>query len=928
MRRVEVLIERDREVAVLAGVLEAAARGLGGAVLIEGEAGIGKTRLLAFARVQALTTEARVLYATADESEERVPLAAARVLLARAARDVARDGPARLGALALEGALSEPSGLGSRSDEVVHALWWLIVELAEDCPLALFLDDAQWADDLTLGLLRLAARRARELPLALVVAARPAGPGQRHALLAAEREFVRLEPAPFSAAGTARLLELVLGRPGSVAAIARTRAATRGNPLYLLELLEDARIRGLDPTSETFDADRAPLQLVRLVGDRLARLTPPATALAHAVAVLGGDADANRARSLAELEGRSAIAAEEELRRERVLARDAYEFLHPVVAAAARDGIGALDAADLHARAAAILTAGGADQLRVAEHLTRTAPHGDPTVVAALRDAARAAQRLGAPATAVRHLERALTEPPEPDQLDAINLELGRAKLDTGAEDGEQVLSRLLSKTHGISVRVAAARLLAKHFALRGRSGEAVAVLGPVIEALDDSQRELRLELAVDLALIGSSNLATRDAAIRVIENEATSSQRRTPGERLLAAAMSVTGDADPNDADPAIAAARDLLEQRLHRDYPGGFAVGSFSFWAAATLMNADALDIAGTAMDDLRADSEAAAQPDMVSASHWQQAQIAYQRGDLARCELDALGSIEAGGDFARRFATPWLVMVLSEQDRLAEAEELLASAGMLAFIPPSIFVTAALGSRGRLRLAQGDATSAAEDLADAVARNTASGQQRVEPPWRPLLAEALVQADRSREAAEEINVYASLAAAWKTRRAHGHTARLRALVATREHSITLLEEACGHYSASHARLELARSLAELGARKRAAGEPRAARAILRDAHDIAHACSATMLCARARAELLIAGARPRPPAGGGADSLTPGERRIAEMAANGATNREIARSLYLSPKTVEMHLHSSYRKLNLTGRHGLTVALHEQQ
>ena len=94
------------------------------------------------------------LYATADESEASVPLAAARELLARAARGVAPDGPARLGVLALDGGLSDPSGPGSRSDEVVHALWWLIVELADERPLALFLDDAQWADELTLRLLR------------------------------------------------------------------------------------------------------------------------------------------------------------------------------------------------------------------------------------------------------------------------------------------------------------------------------------------------------------------------------------------------------------------------------------------------------------------------------------------------------------------------------------------------------------------------------------------------------------------------------------------------------------------------------------------------------------------------------------------------------------------------------------------------------
>jgi DNA-binding CsgD family transcriptional regulator len=150
------------------------------------------------------------------------------------------------------------------------------------------------------------------------------------------------------------------------------------------------------------------------------------------------------------------------------------------------------------------------------------------------------------------------------------------------------------------------------------------------------------------------------------------------------------------------------------------------------------------------------------------------------------------------------------------------------------------------------------------------------------------------------------------------------MRALVAPREQAIALLEEARSHFAASNARLELARCLTDLGARRRAAGERRAARAILRDAHDAAHRCGATALCERARAELLLAGGRPRPPAGAGADALTPAERRVAEIAAGGATNREIARRLYLSPKTVEMHLRSAYRKLDLPGRSGLAAAL----
>ena len=125
----------------------------------------------------------------------------------------------------------------------------------------------------------------------------------------------------------------------------------------------------------------------------------------------------------------------------------------------------------------------------------------------------------------------------------------------------------------------------------------------------------------------------------------------------------------------------------------------------------------------------------------------------------------------------------MALAEQNRLDEAEQLLASAGMLGPIATDILLTAALGGRGRLRLAQGDAPRAVEDLGAVPDRSARPFRQRVEPPWRPLLAEALVLADRGAEAAAEAEAYATLAAGWGTRRALGHAARMRALVAPRE-------------------------------------------------------------------------------------------------------------------------------------------------
>ena len=213
------------------------------------------------------------------------------------------------------------------------------------------------------------------------------------------------------------------------------------------------------------------------------------------------------------------------------------------------------------------------------------------------------------------------------------------------------------------STRRAASR---ERLALRGRGREAVAVLRGVLETLPAADREMRLELLVELAFVGSSTLGGHEEALRTIAAEAAGVTGRTPGERLVHGRRARHRAARTRPIRRA--AARQLLGLRLHRDYPGGFAVGSLTFAATAMLINADALDDAERAMDALRADAEAMAPPELIAGALWQQAQIAYQRGDLARCELEARGAIEAGGEFAGRLATPWLVMALAEQGRLA--------------------------------------------------------------------------------------------------------------------------------------------------------------------------------------------------------------------------------------------------------------------
>jgi hypothetical protein len=137
-------------------------------------------------------------------------------------------------------------------------------------------------------------------------------------------------------------------------------------------------------------------------------------------------------------------------------------------------------------------------------HLMRAPPRGDAVVVATLCRAGEAARRVGSLATAARLLKRALAEPPAPLDVDAIDFELGRALLDGGEEDGARLLARLAQRAPEASLRFDAAGHLARRFAQDGRGSEAAAVLLATLETLDDTHRELRLELLVELAFIAA----------------------------------------------------------------------------------------------------------------------------------------------------------------------------------------------------------------------------------------------------------------------------------------------------------------------------------------------------------------------------------------------------------------------------------------
>src|SRR5262249_19628441 len=174
----------------------------------------------------------------------------------------------------------------------------------------------------------------------------------------------------------------------------------------------------------------------------------------------------------------------------------------------------------------------------------------------------------------------------------------------------------------------------------------------------------------------------------------------------------------------------------------------------------------------------------------------------------------------------------------------------------------------------------------------------------------------------ACSEADTALAAARRWGTPGAIGSALRACGLVAPPGEGLVLLREAVAELARSPRRLEHARGLADLGAGLRRRGERAPARQPPREALHLAQACGGLALATQAREELRATGVRVRRDARAGVDSLTPSERRIVERAAAGASNREIAQALFVTVKTVEMHLGHAYRKLGISSRNELAA------
>ena len=531
----------------------------------------------------------------------------------------------------------------------------------------------------------------------------------------------------------------------------------------------------------------------------------------------------------------------------------------------------------------------------------------------------------GAPQAAAALLDRVLAEPPPPEQRAVVLREAARAEVTAGRERAYALLEEALRLAAGPRERAEIALEVAEAYAALFRWVDAVDVIERALAELGETDQELTARLEGELVVCGLHD-ARRAPRVAPVLARLRSRRLEAASEPFaVAQAMALLLAGQPAGQ---IAA---LLEETLQRAGPD---VENWDTRAALlwVLVVAERFD---TVEESLK--------PMLEQVHRCGSARgfvAAYSTLGLLKLRLGALPEAEAAarvalrvlqeGDFAPGlgFAATVLSDIAVEAGELDEAQTLLDllpqqgwSAGVGTVLIPA--------ARGRLRLAQG---RAADALADFQACGALFGADVWGMPIRETgyvharsgAALALLRLGRRQHACQLADAELADVRVFGAPRALGIALRAAGLARGGQEGLALLRESVAALDDSPALLERARSLAELGAALRRDGQRAAARDPLARALDLAARCGARPLAARAREELRAAGARPRRPWRTGVEALTPSELRVARLAAEGRSNREIACELYVTLKAIEGHLARAYAKLGIEGRSQLAHAL----
>jgi len=709
--------------------------------------------------------------------------------------------------------------------------------------------------------------------------------------------------------------------------------ATGGNPFFLKTLLREAKeLRFLTEASEAARVRRiGPAAVARTVLLRLAAAPSAATVLVRAIAVLGDAATIVDAAQLAELSPDEAARAADAVVALAILKQgDELEFAHSIVRHAIYDDIGAHERARAHARAARILAARGADDERVAVHILKAEPIGDVDRVELLRRAADRALAQGAPSAAVAWLARALQEPPTAALRPDVLLQLGTAELRLGMPQALDHLQEAVTTTEQPAPLANVVRQLANALSMSGNHDRALAAIESAILLIEPRDAELALILEAELAAKSQQASGDARAKARLRLARHGNLQGATRGARLVLASLAFErARASELEGEAVRHIERALAAGGLLDQQPD--VVGPF-YALMIGLLATDALDLARSCLEQALAEAHARSSIPATAFLTAHRGWFCLRGGDVANAEADARTALDllTAHDIrlGSRFALALLIESLIETGQVDAAEEALRSSGLEPEIPPGLANNALFEARGLLRLAQGNARAALDDLLEFDRRDQLWGAAHpLSSRWRSHACLALHalgdDAGSRRMAAEDVE----RARRWGAASGIGIALRATALVDHDSASIERLTEAVSVLERSPAKLEHARALVDLGAAQRRGNRRAEARSILEQGLKLARRCDAGALVERANTELRAAGGRSSDPMASGVQQLTVSERRVAELAAKGLSNPRIAQTLFVTRKTIETHLGRVYSKLGITGRAQLTRALLEE-
>jgi DNA-binding CsgD family transcriptional regulator len=931
-----VLLERAEELAGVDAALAAALVGGGRLVVIEGPAGIGKTSILGEARERAAASGFVVLHGRGGEMESAFSFGVVRQLfeavLAHASK--ARREQLLAGAAAhaerLFGAGSPDDGAAGEDAAfaLMHGLYWLALNLAESQPIAIAVDDLQWVDEPSLRWLAYLARRIENAPIVVLATLRPVeseDPQLTELIVDPATTLVR--PNALSAPAVSDIVRTELSAEAEDEFCSACHRATGGNPLLLRELLRALAAENVPPVCASIDmVERvAPDAVARSVRLRLSGLPAEASRLARAVSVLGDGADRDAAAALAELGQREISPAATTLARVDLLRSEPpFRFVHPLVRNAVYESIPAEERDLAHVRAAATLRSAGASSAQVAAQLLRAAPGSVEDARGTLREAAQLASSEGALESAVRYLTRALAEPASDEERGELLLELAAAEASLGVPAVIQHLRAAAALLRDERRRAETALALGNALYWAGEEEKGVEVLEQALDDFGDLDPPLRHRLEAELVVNATRLQSQYEKARRRLEAMSVSAHEGI-GARLLLSAQAYHECVGGGDAERAATRALEALTAMPDDERARNYVAGSYALLYTDRLE--EGVQLLGSALAEARRRGAAF----HFSSLSMTRSIFHYARGALVEAEADGRAAIEALPHHKVWFVSPahgWLAQILLERGMTDEAAHVLETAeGLVDSAAHPFSQTPRLRARSMLEAIRGDHRAALEHALEL--GRTAAAFGHVNPPasypaWRSLAALQHHALGETGEALALAHEEAELARAWGAPRTLGRALRIQGLIEGGDEGIDAIREAVVVLEPSPARLEHAYALENLGGALRRDNQRTEAREYLRESLELAQRLAANLLSEEAHEELIATGARPRRLVRSGVDALTPSERRIAALAAEGLSNRDIAQSLFVTLRTVEMHLSNAFRKLDISSRTQLPAAL----